>query len=293
MKQPYIFLILALFLWTTSTSAIEIPFIKNNLEKVKTLAAEEGKPYFVKFTADWCMPCQQMEENTYTDPKLSYYVRKYFLAATVNVDDFDGYNYKAQYNVHLLPSILIFNSKGQLVGRYEEMMTAPRMIAVLEQYNTTRNRARINTSPSRPVVNTTPPPYEKPQGKISRPALKPNRPAATPTKSKQEKPAIGKPNRPIPQGQGLYRLSVSAQASKGYSVQVGLFEDYDNLLREATRLDNLLKKPILVHVDKLNGKKVYKILVGEFKTKDAAILYRNRLNKQGMQGFIRDLRQMG
>ena len=285
-------LIILLFFTTYTVKAAEINFIKNNLEKVKSLAAVEGKPYFVKFTAAWCMPCRQMEQNTYTDPKLAYYVKQNYLAATVDVDDFDGYNYKEQYNIGTLPSILIFNSKGKLLARYQEVMTAQQMLGVLAKYNVPRNRTKLNVAPSQASFTSTPQPYSKLQNKISRPALKPNRTVATPNNSQGNK--IKQQNyRPVPQGEGLYRLSISEQASKGYSVQVGLFEDYDNLLREAKRLDQLLKKPILVHVDKMNGKKVYKILVGEFKAKDAAILYRNRLEKQGIQGFIRDLRFLG
>lgn len=281
MKRQSIFLTLTFALISSFTYAASINFIKGDLEKVKAIALQENKPFFVSFTASWCTPCRQMEKSTYTDPHLAYYVSKYYLAAKIDVDDFDGYNYKVQYDVRLMPTMLIFTPQGEVIARYEQSMSASTMKQILAKYNEPYKKARVNARPHQPVATTaSPASYYQSSNSISRPALKPRRQQNTYS------------SRPVATGEGLYRLSVSKQASSGYSVQLGMFEDYDNLLAEVNRIDHLLKKQVLVHIDKMNGKKVYKVLVGDFKTKDRAIVYRNNLNKKGLNGFIRDLSLM-
>jgi rare lipoprotein A len=169
-------------------------------------------------------------------------------------------------------------------------MSASTMKQILAQYNEPYKKANINIAPPRPVAATIPAPYYQSSASISRPALK-RKPQSQPTSYNYSQVAT-RPYRPVATGEGLYRLSVSEQVSSGYSVQLGMFEDYDNLLAEVKRLDDLLRKEILVHVDRMNGKKVYKVLVGDFNTKDRAISYRNNLTKKGLNGFIRDLSLM-
>ncbi len=267
---------LTLLLFTKAESAID--FRKGSLEKIKETAGQEGKLYFVNFTASWCSPCKFMDDYTYTDPGLSYYVRQNYLATKVDIDAFDGVGYKQQYNIRSLPSILIFNSKGRLVGRYEESMSASKMISVLKQYDNPSNR--IKTKPT-----------------YSRPPLAPKKKTttrATPTKKVNTSPSgrtsPAKPKaKPIPQGKGLYRFEVTKQASSGYSVQIGVYGDYENVLRETAKFKNLFSEPIIVHIDKIRGKTVYRVMVGEFGAESQASRFTGTVKSKGLEGFVKDL----
>ena len=265
---------LILLFFTKAESAID--FRKGSLEKIQQLAAQEGKLYFVNFTASWCSPCKFMDDYTYTDPGLSYYVRKNYLATKVDIDAFEGVGYKKQYNIRSLPSILIFNSKGRLVGRYEESMSATKMLNVLKQYDSPGNRIK-----------------EKP--KYSRPPLTPQK--TTPTRTTPTKKINTSPSRkptapkakPIPQGKGLYRFEVTKQASSGYSVQIGVYGDYENVLRETAKFKNLFAEPIIVHIDKIRGKTVYRVMVGEFGSESQASRFTGIVKSKGLEGFVKDL----
>ncbi len=262
---------LALLLFIKAESAID--FRKGSLEKIKETAGQEGKLYFVNFTASWCSPCKFMDDYTYTDPGLSYYVRQNYLATKVDIDAFDGVGYKQQYNIRSLPSILIFNSKGRLVGRYEESMSASQMISVLKQYDSPSNRVKV-----------------KP--KYSRPPLAPKK--TTPTKKVNTSPSgRTSPSRPkakvIPQGKGLYRFEVTKQASSGYSVQIGVYGDYENVLRETAKFKDLFAEPIIVHIDKIRGKTVYRVMVGEFSSESQASRFTGKVKNKGLEGFVKDL----
>lgn len=292
MKKSTLLFCLFFVCFIASSHAASINFMKGDLEQLKIVAAQENKPFFVSFTASWCLPCRQMEKTTYTDPHLAYYVSKYYLAAKVDVDDFDGYNYKVQYNIQRMPTLMIFNPQGEVIARFEQSMSASTMKSILDKYNKPYKKQTVQVKPPQPVIVTTttttrPSSYTT---TITRPALKPSKQKTSNTSNYFSPTRTNA--RPVATGQGLYKLSILNHRSNGYSVQLGMFEDYDNLLAEASRLDKMLKKQVLVHVDWLKGKKVYKVMVGEFKTKERAIVYRNQLKQKGLTGFIRNLSLM-
>ena len=264
------FLLFSLFFFSAYQTTAAIDFKQGSLENLQKLAAQEGKLYFVNFTASWCSPCKLMDDYTYTDPGLSYYVRQNYLATKVDVDAFDGVSYKQQYNIQSVPSILIFNSKGDMMGRYEGSMSASQMINLLKKYDQPHNRIKSTPSYSRPALKPAPTP------KVN----------AVPLKSI---PTPVKPKKVIPQGSGLYRFDVQKQISRGYSVQIGVYADYENVLRETAKFKNLFNQPILVHIDKLTNKTVYRVLVGEFDRSSDANQLMSQVNNRGLEGFVKDL----
>ncbi len=264
-------LCLPLLLFLTNVHA-DVEFKSGSLENIQKLAAKEGKLYFVNFTASWCSPCKFMDDYTYTDPGLSYYVRQNYLATKVDIDAFDGVGYKQQYNIQAVPSILIFNSKGNLVGRYEESMSASKLIGVLKKYDKPHNKVKSRPVYSRPPLKPAPTP---------RVNTAPSRPISTPAPVARKKV--------IPQGSGLYRFDVQKQISRGYSVQIGVYADYENVMRESAKFKNLFQEPILVHIDKLKNKTVYRMLVGEFDRQSDANRFIGLVTAQGLEGFVKDL----
>jgi len=251
----------------------KVTFLKGSLKTVKEKAANEGKLYFVNFTASWCMPCKLMDETTYTDPSLAYYISQNYVAAKVDIDDFDGIAYKQQYNVKIVPTILVFSSKGKLLGRYEESLGASKMLSVLKSYDKAKYRSKTATT-SKPVsINT---------GSISRPPLKPDKPASS-TSGTSAAPSV------VKKGSGLFRFDVKRQASKGYSVQIGVFAEYGNVLQEAEKLGKIFNEPILVHIDQLQTRTVYRVMVGEFSSKSHAERFIKKVRDKGFEGFVKDL----
>ncbi|KAA3624233.1 MAG: DUF255 domain-containing protein, partial [Bacteroidetes bacterium] len=67
-----------------------VQFVDAALSEVREMAAKEGKLYFAHFSADWCMPCQWMEQNTFKDPKLAFFANKNYLAAKLDIDHSEG-----------------------------------------------------------------------------------------------------------------------------------------------------------------------------------------------------------
>ena len=146
------FVAVALFaLFTLPTFAEEVNFIHDNVRVAIDRAAAEGKLVFLDFWADYCSPCKLMEKYTFTDPSVIDKMNSSYVPVRINIETFDGYDLKAQYNVKLLPTIIVLNSKGQLVARFEESMSGSKLTAILAKYDTKKNRTIFGKPKESPV----------------------------------------------------------------------------------------------------------------------------------------------
>ncbi|MFK7810023.1 MAG: S8 family serine peptidase [Saprospiraceae bacterium] len=96
----------------------------------------------------------------------------------------------------------------------------------------------------------------------------------------------------ITSGRGIFRFNVSRQEGKGYGVQIGAFAEYGNVLIQAEKLQSAFDAPIIVSINELNGKTVYKIVVGAFSRKTDAVALQVRMKQKNVNGFIRNLKDL-
>jgi hypothetical protein len=90
-------------------------------------------------------------------------------------------------------------------------------------------------------------------------------------------------------GQGLFEFSVKRQKSEGYGVQIGVFAEYGNVLIQTEKLEKKFQKPIIVNINELNGKTIYRICVGKFQSWNEANLQRIMMKREGITGFVKNL----
>ena len=95
----------------------------------------------------------------------------------------------------------------------------------------------------------------------------------------------------ISKGEGLFKFSVERQAAKGYGVQIGVFAQYGNVLIAAEQLQREFNQPIVVNINELNGRTVYKVIIGPYFSRAGANTILNRIKAAGSDGFVINLEQ--
>lgn len=90
-------------------------------------------------------------------------------------------------------------------------------------------------------------------------------------------------------GKGLFRFDVKRQNPQGWGVQIGAFYDYGNVLIQAEKLQRQFGEAVIVNINELNGKTVYKVVVGAFVSQADALGLQKRMKDAGVGGFAKNL----
>lgn len=96
----------------------------------------------------------------------------------------------------------------------------------------------------------------------------------------------------VTNGRGLFKFDVQKQEPVGYGVQIGAFAEYGNVLIQVERLKTAFKTDIIVSINELNGKTVYKVVVGAYSSRNNAKLLQQQMKAAGVNGFIRNLKDL-
>ncbi|HQU59086.1 MAG: thioredoxin family protein [Phaeodactylibacter sp.] len=259
-----------------STPPQNVIFIDASLPEARQQAAREGKLLFIHFAAGWCMPCQWMEQNTFTDPILASYLEDTYIALRADVDEASGYALQKQFKVKVLPTILTFNTRGQLLGRHEGAMEAEALLEQLHAYDQSENRMPSSSEPEEAGLLSSP----RPILQLSRPALLPDvpaaRPASLPFPTTTSAPAVA-------------TSYASRQQHTFFAIQAGLFSSYENAVRESAKLEKSTKGPVRLAPDSSSGQTIYRIFLGQFGQREDARIYLKELEARGIDGFIKEI----
>ena len=91
---------------------------------------------------------------------------------------------------------------------------------------------------------------------------------------------------------GTYEFSVKPAPKNGYSVQVGAYYEYGNVLREVAAFQKEFIDVVFVHISTLNGANCYKVLLGHFGTHESASQHKAFLRERGLDCFVKELSKM-
>jgi len=125
------FSVLVLLLILTISSTAQIKFQKSSFEEAKEQAELEGKELFIDFRADWCKPCIEMEQETFSNEEVGDAINSKYIPIQVDVDYFAGMDIKEKYNVGVMPTILIINANGEVQQRLLGKKTASELMNAL------------------------------------------------------------------------------------------------------------------------------------------------------------------
>ena len=103
---------------------------QQSFPEASSMAHETGRPILIKFTADWCPPCQQMKQNAWPNEQVRQAVETRYVPLVADVDTTEGAQLAQQYGVQGIPTILVTDATGR-VQRTGSYMDGDRLLTFL------------------------------------------------------------------------------------------------------------------------------------------------------------------
>ncbi len=111
-----------LMVWQLGPLFSGVAFRTISLEEGLIQAQREQKPIFIYFSANWCMPCEWMEKNTFSDTNNSRIINNHFVPIKFDVDDPLCKGLVEKFEVKSLPTIIFLDINGELTMKLESSM---------------------------------------------------------------------------------------------------------------------------------------------------------------------------
>jgi thioredoxin-related protein len=239
-----------LVLTTFAQKTLPYAFFNGNYIELQAKAQKIQKPYFVYFYANWCMPCKKMNDITFRDAKVIQYLKKYYVGIQIDGESeiSEGIDLAKRFEVSFFPMVLFFSPEGKLAEKIDGYLSPTDLMKALVRNQNAKGK----------------PTYE-PKTTFDDAEVKAFK----------------------AQGKGLYKFHFEPQTSEGYGVQVGTYEDYENVLLKVNQLQKFFHRHIILHIDEEKGKTIYRIILGSFRTRRSAMTYNEMLlRKEGQNGIV-------
>lgn len=86
-------------------------------KKVLKQAKKENKPIFVDCYTTWCGPCKILAKEVFTQEKVASFFNENFISVKMDMEKGEGIQLKDEWQVKAFPTLLYFNSNGEIVHR--------------------------------------------------------------------------------------------------------------------------------------------------------------------------------
>jgi thiol:disulfide interchange protein DsbD len=88
--------------------------VKSIAELDQKIAAANGKPFMLDFYADWCVACKEMEQFTFSDPRVQASLASHvLLQADVTANDAEDRALLQRFGLFGPPGIIFFDRTGK------------------------------------------------------------------------------------------------------------------------------------------------------------------------------------
>ncbi len=114
-----------------------IPSEKQSIEwhpYTEKTEAITGKAMIIDFYADWCIPCKELDANTFSDPRVIDVSKKfeaYKADMTKSLSD-QVETLRNKYNIVGVPTVLVINSKGEEVKRITGFVNSDEFLKIIQ-----------------------------------------------------------------------------------------------------------------------------------------------------------------
>lgn len=105
---------------------------RNDVAAAFETARTASKPVLVDLYADWCGWCKVMERRVFPDPAFRSFTAGFVLLRVDVEDRGDGGELAARYDAGTLPTLLLLEPSGALVGAVQGFVEAPELVQRLK-----------------------------------------------------------------------------------------------------------------------------------------------------------------
>lgn len=110
-----------------------IKFFQGSWKAAKEKARETGKPIFVDAYAEWCGPCKMMDKRVFTRSSVGNFYNENFINYQYDMEKGKGPKFSKKYRVTAYPTLIYFDSEGEVVHRKRGAIGPKGLIKLGEQ----------------------------------------------------------------------------------------------------------------------------------------------------------------
>lgn len=111
-----------------------IVFFQGTWKEALAEAKKQKKHLFVDFYAQWCGPCKMMARQTFTKKKVGEEFNMHYINVKIDIDKNEGPMLKKRYAILNLPTLLIIDHKGKVVGKTVGFQDVSRLVEFGEKH---------------------------------------------------------------------------------------------------------------------------------------------------------------
>lgn len=115
---------LLLVLGISAAADAQVRFLDSSTDAVRKEAIAQDKLVFIDLYATWCGPCKAMERDVFSKKEVGDFMDEYFVAAKYDIDKPTGKALAGKHGIRSIPTYLVFNTEGDLLGKITGSMPA-------------------------------------------------------------------------------------------------------------------------------------------------------------------------
>lgn len=110
-----------------------VDWFDGGFEQARTHAQASGKLLFLDVGAYWCPPCHELDEQTFTDPRVAAWLAQHTIALHIDAEKGEGVELVERYQVQAYPTLLLLEATGVEKGRLIDFIAPDELLPKLDE----------------------------------------------------------------------------------------------------------------------------------------------------------------
>lgn len=90
---------------------------RENFNAALEEAAAVDRPVLLRFTAEWCLPCQVMDKNVFPDESVQSALLQRAIPVKIDIDQSANRELAARYGIRGIPTMVLVDAQGHELAR--------------------------------------------------------------------------------------------------------------------------------------------------------------------------------